>query len=86
MKAIEHNRLPSSRYGVWCKWSAIYDWVQRCGAYDAYLDGLRRAEREREFAEREKLYCKITEKILLIVEKRLDGQLEINFVSDFEGL
>ncbi len=128
MKAIELNGIPSTRYGVWCKWSAKFDWVKRCGTYDTYLDALRRAEREREFAEREKIYRRITEKALAIVEKRLDGfdpeelsqgnvmewlrgsidiertafgkesldeadgkggfngQLEINFVNDFEGL
>lgn len=128
MKAIELNGIPPSRYGVWCKWSAKYDWVKRCGAYDTHLDALRRTEREKEFAEREKAYRKITEKALAIVEKRLDGfdpeelsqanvmewlkgsidieravfgkngideaegkkgfngQLEINFVSEFEGL
>jgi hypothetical protein len=89
---------------------------------------LKRAEREREFAEREKMYQRITEKVLSIVEKRLEkfdpdeltqgnvmewlknsidieralygkadgdedadekpfrGQLEINFVNEFEGL
>jgi hypothetical protein len=128
MKAIVGAGVPSSRYGVWCKWSAKYDWVKRCGAYDTHLDTLRRAEREKEFAEREKAYRRITEKALAIVEKRLDGfdpeelsqanvmewlkgsidveraafgkgkngeaernadfagQLEINFVSEFEGL
>lgn len=128
MKAIELNGIPTTRYGVWCKWSAKFDWVKRCGAYDTHLDALRRAEREREFAERERIYRRITEKSLAIVEKRLDrfdpeelsqanvmewlkgsidveraafgkhgfdedegkggfdGQLEINFVNDFEGL
>lgn len=102
--------------------------MKRCGAYDTYLDGLKRAEREKEFAEREKMYQRITEKVLGIVEKRLEkfdpeelsqgnvmewlknsidieralfgktdndecgdgkpfsGQLEINFMNDFEGL
>jgi len=128
MKAIDSNGIPASRYGVWCKWSAKFDWVKRCGSYDTHLDALRRAEREREFAERERIYRRITEKALAIVEKRLDGfdpeelsqanvmewlkgsidiervafgtggkdeadgkkdftgQLEINFVSEFEGL
>jgi len=115
---------------VWCKWSAKYDWVKRCGAYDTYLDGLKRAEREKEYAERERMYQRITERVLSIVEKRLEkfdpdeltqtnvmdwlrnsidiertvfgkeacgkdgageggsfnGQLEINFVNEFEGL
>jgi len=128
MKAIDSNGIPASRYGVWCKWSAKFDWVKRCGSYDTHLDALRRAEREREFAERGRIYRRITEKALAIVEKRLDGfdpeelsqanvmewlkgsidiervafgtggkdeadgkkdftgQLEINFVSEFEGL
>ena len=128
MKAIERNGVSPTRYGVWCKWSARYDWVKRCGSYDTHLDALRRAEREKEFAEREKIYRRITEKTLSIIEKRLDGfdpeelsqanvmewlkgsidierlafatgtgdeaddkknfngQLEINFVSEFEGL
>lgn len=128
LKALALNGIPSSRYGVWCKWSAKFDWVKRCGSYDTYLDSLKRAEREREFAEREKMYQRITEKVLSIVEKRLEkfdpeeltqgnvmewlknsidieralfgkndgdedgetkpfnGQLEINFVNEFEGL
>lgn len=131
LKAIALNGVSRTRYGVWCKWSAKYDWVKRCGAYDTYLDGLKRAEREREFGEREKMYRKITEQVLSIVEKRLagfdpdeltqtnvmdwlkntidiertifgktdkgdcdglgegkpfSGQLEINFVQEFEGL
>ncbi|HQL33514.1 MAG TPA: hypothetical protein PK969_09690 [Treponemataceae bacterium] len=56
--------IPASRYGVWCKWSAKYDWVKRCGAYDTYLDGLRRAEREREMIEREKKYLEATSLLL----------------------
>lgn len=131
LKAIALNRVSRTRYGVWCKWSAKYDWVKRCGAYDSYLDGLKRSEREKEFGEREKMYQKLTEKVLSIVSKRLDGfdpeeltqgnvidwlknsidiertifgksdasngngnsdgkslsgQLEINFVQEFEGL
>jgi len=131
LKAIALNGISRTRYGVWCKWSAKFDWVKRCGAYDVYVDGLKRAEREREYGEREKMYQKITERVLSIVEKRLagfdpeeltqanvidwlknsidiertifgktdaavgsgfgdgkpiSGQLEINFVQDFEGL
>lgn len=65
--------IPASRYGVWCKWSAKFGWVKRCGSYDTHLDALRRAEREREFAERGRIYRRITVKALEIVEKRLDG-------------
>jgi len=110
---------------VWCNWSVKYEWVKRCGTYDTYLDQMKRREREKEFAERERIYQRITEKVLGIVEKRLEGfdpeeltqgnvmewlknsfdiervifgktdsgekdnfagQLEINFVNDFEGL
>jgi len=73
LKAITLNGVPSTRYGVWCKWSAKFDWVKRCGSYDTYLDGLKRAEREKEYAGREKMYQRITEKVLSIVEKRLNG-------------
>ena len=31
LKALALNGIPSSRYGAWCKWSAKYDWVKRCG-------------------------------------------------------
>lgn len=72
MKSIVGAGVPSSRYGVWCKWSVRYDWVRRCGAYDTYLDAMRRAEHEKEFAEREKAYRRITEKALSIVERRFD--------------
>lgn len=34
--------------------------MKRCGAYDTYLDGLRRAEREKEFVEHEKKYLEAT--------------------------
>lgn len=73
LRAIALNGVPSTRYGVWCKWSAKFDWVTRCGSYDTYLDSLKRAEREKEYASRERMYQRITEKVLSIVEKRLDG-------------
>ncbi len=56
--------IPSSRYGAWCKWSAKYEWVRRSGAYDEYLDGLRRAEREKEFVAREKQFLEATSLLL----------------------
>lgn len=60
LKAIALNGVPRSRYGVWCKWSAKYDWVKRCGAYDTYLDGMRRAEREKDFIAQEKKFLEAT--------------------------
>ena len=47
LKTLTLNGIHSSRYGAWCKWSAKYGWVKRCGAYDTHLDGIRRAERVR---------------------------------------
>ncbi len=66
------NGIPSSRYGAWCKWSAKYEWVKRCGAYDTYLDGLRRAEREREIVEREKKYLEATGLLLEKGKQKLE--------------
>lgn len=130
LKALALNGIPATRYGVWCKWSAKFDWVKRCGAYDVYLDGLRRAEWEKEYIAREKKYLSITDEMMNKVELRvksidpealspqvlqgwmdgtfrmvrkiygkndddtiglgdgkiINGQLEINFVEEFEGL
>ena len=71
-KVLELNDIPASRYGIWCAWSGRYQWVKRAGDYDVYTDKLKRAERERRYAEREKLYREITEKVLNIVAKRLE--------------
>ena len=71
-KVLELNGIPASRYGIWCAWSARYQWVKRVGDYDVYTDKLKRTERERRYAEREKLYREITEKVLNIVAKRLE--------------
>jgi hypothetical protein len=60
------NGVPISRFGAWCKWSAKYEWVRRAGAYDTYLDGLRRAEREKEIVEHERKYLEAT---ALLLEK-----------------
>ena len=72
------NGIPSSRYGAWCKWSAKYEWVKRCGAYDTYLDGLRRAEREKEYVEREKQFLTATG---LLLEK---GKLKLQALEKDE--
>jgi len=72
-KVLELNDTPASRYGIWCAWSGRYQWVKRAGDYDVYLDKLKRAERERRYAEREKLYREITEKVLTIVSRRLES-------------
>lgn len=65
------NGIPPTRYGAWCKWSAKYEWVKRCGAYDAYVDKLRRAEREKEYVEQEKKFLEATG---LLLEK---GKLKL---------
>jgi len=70
-KVLELSGIPASRYGIWCAWSGRYQWVKRAGDYDVYVDKLRRAEREKRFAERENVYREITEKVLAIVSKRL---------------
>jgi len=72
-KVLELQGIPASRYGIWCAWSGRYQWVKRAGDYDVYTDKLKRAERERRYAEREKLYRDITEKVLSIVSKRLES-------------
>lgn len=72
-KVLELHGIPASRYGIWCAWSARYQWVKRAGDYDVYTDKLKRAERERRYAERERLYREITEKVLSIVAKRLES-------------
>ena len=46
--------------------------MKRCGAYDTYLDGLRRAEREREIVEREKKYLEATGLLLEKGKQKLE--------------
>ena len=72
-KVLELHAIPASRYGIWCAWSARYQWVKRAGDYDVYTDKLKRTERDRRYAEREKLNREITEKVLSIVSKRLES-------------
>lgn len=79
------NGIPRSRYGVWCKWSAKYDWVKRCGDYDTYLDGLRRAEREKEFIEHERKYLEATG-ILLEKGKQKLQSMERDEVTQHNAL
>ncbi len=72
-KVLELNGIPASRYGIWCAGSTRYGCVRRMGDYDVYIDKLKRAERERRYAERERLSREITEKVLSIVVKRLES-------------
>ena len=72
-KVLELQGIPASRYGIWCAWSGRYQWVKRAGDYDVYTDKLKRSGRERRYAERERLYREITEKVLSIVSKRLES-------------
>ena len=73
LKTLALNGIPSSRYGAWCKWSAKYDWVKRCGAYDVYLDGIRRAEREKEYVEQERKYLAATGLLLEKGKQKLES-------------
>jgi len=70
---------------VWCKWSAKFEWVKRCGAYDTYLDGLRRAEREKEYVERERQFLNATELLLEKGKQKLQA-LEKDEVTQTNAL
>ena len=71
-KALVRSNTPLSRSGIWQAWSKKNLWVRRSGDYDKHLDNIRRTERENTFREREKKHLAISQKMLDLVEKRLD--------------
>ena len=46
---------------------------KRCGAYDTHLDGIRRAEREKEYAEQERKYLEATGLLLEKGKQKLES-------------
>ncbi|MBV5330350.1 MAG: hypothetical protein JZU65_22420 [Chlorobium sp.] len=71
-RAMTAAGISERRYDVWRNWSTRFQWSRRAGAYDGYLDRLKRAEREKSIAAREEAYRAATEKMLAVVTKRLD--------------
>jgi hypothetical protein len=66
------ERKQRRAYNVWRNWSTLFQWSRRAGEYDLYLDRLKRAERAKSIEAREGAYRAVTEKMLAVVEKRLD--------------
>lgn len=66
------ERKQRRTYNVWRNWSTLFQWSRRAGDYDLYLDRLKRAERAKSIEAREGAYRSVTEKMLSVVEKRLD--------------
>ena len=71
-KVMESLDLPDSRNGIWHAWCSRYQWVKRAEKYDAHLDQIHRYEREKNLREREEKHLQISNKMLEIVEKKLD--------------
>ena len=112
------------KYRTWRNWSVQNHWKKRAADYDKYIDNMRLSERRKMIEGREEVHRQITEKMLTLVNKKLDtmapgelkqanvtdwvktavqterevlgiskeedgeknGQPEIHFDSDFEGL
>ncbi len=72
LKVLEGSRLPSSRSGVWARWSKRFEWVKRAGEYDEHLDRIALAVREEEFRSRVREHARLARRILEVVGQRLD--------------
>jgi hypothetical protein len=71
-KSIMEARLPERRISIWRAWSNKYRWKRRTEDYDNHLEKIKREEREKAFREREQKHLAVTEKMLGLIEKRLD--------------
>ena len=60
------------RYRLWLGWSMKFHWFKRAADYDVYLDKLKQTERRRTIEIREAAYREVTEKMLNVVNKKLD--------------
>jgi hypothetical protein len=60
------------RYGTWKHWSMKFQWMQRVGDYDEYMERLARLDMEKFIEERTKAYLKITGKMLKAASEKLD--------------
>jgi hypothetical protein len=60
------------RYRLWLAWSMKYQWFKRAADYDVYLDKLKQTERRKTIELREAAYREVTEKMLAVVNKKLD--------------
>lgn len=71
-KVLERAELPQQRSSIWRAWSQKYRWQRRCADYDNHLDAIRRQEREEAFRQRERKHLEISDKMLTLVEQRLE--------------
>jgi uncharacterized short protein YbdD (DUF466 family) len=71
-KSIEDAGLPERRVNIWRAWSNKYRWKRRTTDYDNYIEKIKREEREKTFREREQKHLAVTEKMLDLIERRLD--------------
>jgi hypothetical protein len=62
----------SKRYRLWLAWSTRFQWFKRAADYDVYLDKLKQTERRKAIELREAAYREVTEKMLNVVNKKLD--------------
>jgi hypothetical protein len=61
------------RYGMWRAWSTQFRWRERAADYDQYLDRLKQREVRKTIEAQGERHRAITGKMLLVVEKKLDG-------------
>ena len=73
LMSVESNIAKvNKKYKTWRAWSAQFYWNRRAADYDKYLDGLRLGERRKTIEEREAAHKQITEKMLYVINKKLD--------------
>jgi hypothetical protein len=60
------------KYRVWRGWAEQFKWTKRAGDYDVYMDKLKQAERRKMIEARSEVYMKTTDKMLAVINKRLD--------------
>jgi len=64
--------LEGRRYNVWRNWSMAFRWAKRAADYDLHLDRVRRGERVKSIEARELAFRAATERMLCVVQRRLD--------------
>jgi hypothetical protein len=60
------------RYGMWRAWSTQFRWRERAVDYDRYLDRLKQTEKRKTIEAQEEMHRAVTEKMLVVVSKKLD--------------
>lgn len=85
-KALTENESDivkrGKRYRLWLAWSMKFHWFKRAADYDSYLDKLKQTERRKTIEAREGAYREVTEKMLNVVNKKLDLMNPVELTQD----